>query len=768
MSAIDSAASLPQLDGELRLPGLHGSVTLRRDAFGIGHVDAQNEHDAWFGQGVVAAQDRLWQMEFDRLRGQGRWAEAAGPYAVPADTLARRMQLSRAAKEDVSAMCAGTLAMFTAFAEGVNAYINSGQPLPIEYILTGIKPDRWEAWHSVLAFKVRHVHMGAWQGKINNAKLLVMAGAEALAKLPPGGTPPDSSLILPPGAKYQAMLQQASLDLAELSKHLDFLGDGEGGSNSWAVHGSRTTTGMPVLCNDSHRALDVPNAYWQVHVSCPEFNVTGATFPSMPGFPHFGHNGSVAWSITHTQSDYQDLYIEQFDPAVPGRYLTIDGWKQAEMATETIAVRGGEPVTIETYRTGHGPIIFGDPRSGWALSFRYTATDGPTPAFESLRPMLQARTVADLHATQRDWVDPVNNLVSADTQGNIGYLVRGRIPVRTSAAGRRHPVPGWDGACEWTGFVPFEQLPQAINPPEGFIATANQRVIQSDEPYIGTSYASPSRADRIAERIMAKAKHTPSEIMDIQDDTVSIPARTWAGLLRRVGPFQGDAEACRARLAAWDADLLPESPEAAAYAHFRRAISRAMFEPIVGQKAWAWITSDENAALGRVPGAWLASMLARLDSEYRDVAPGGRPWAEILPPALEQAWRMSNGTTQRWDECHGTASKHPLTPLFPEHAALLDQPATPYGGDGDTIKCAAYGWSNPEYVVAGTSVYRQAVDLADIEHASSIIPGGASGRPGSPHYADQVEHWRTATRIPMHWTPQDVEAGAVHTLVIRA
>jgi penicillin amidase len=231
-----------------------------------------------------------------------------------------------------------------------------------------------------------------------------------------------------------------------------------------------------------------------------------------------------------------------------------------------------------------------------------------------------------------------------------------------------------------------------------------------------------------------------------------------------MGPFSGDAEACRQRLAAWDADLLPASTEAAAYAHFRRAIARAMFEPILGAKAWAWATRDENFG---IPVIWMTGLLARLDADYHDNAPGDSPWSKILPPALESAWQATQGMTRRWDSCHGTNAKHPLSSLFPALAAALDQPRTPLGGDGDTIKSAAYGWSKAEFDVLLTSVYRQAVDLADITHTTSIIPGGASGLPGTPHYADQVECWRVAERIPMPYTVEDVAASAAHTLVLR-
>ena len=336
---IDLASARSQLDGELTVPGLRDTVSIVRDSFGVAHIRAANDHDAWFGQGFASAQDRLWQMEYDRRRATGRWAEAAGPVAVAGDRLSRRLQLARSARADVAVMSPETRAMFESYAAGVNAFLRSGQPLPVEYSLAGIAPESWEPWHSVAAFKIRHVLMGVWQRKLAQARLLALIGPASYARLdarPPLG----SAVILPPGGTVTELYQQAADELAAAAEQLGFLSEAEAGSNSWAVHGSRTTTGMPVLCNDSHRALDVPNVYWQVHVACPSFDVIGATFPGLPAFPHFGHNGRVAWNITHTQADYQDLYIEQFDPDRPERYRVPGGWAIAEREEQTIAVRG--------------------------------------------------------------------------------------------------------------------------------------------------------------------------------------------------------------------------------------------------------------------------------------------------------------------------------------------------------------------------------------------------------------------------------------------
>lgn len=779
-------------DERLSVPDLHAPVTVHRDHFGVAHVSAMDEHDAWFGQGFVSAQDRLWQMEYDRRRAAGRWAEMAGRGAVEGDALARRLQLRAAAQADVAAMPPQTCAVFEAYAAGVNAYLAAGLPLALEHSLTGTRPEPWEPWHSVATFKIRHVLMGTWGEKLARAQLLAKIGAEAYATLH-GRPPAGSAVILPPGGAVGHLLETSLDDLRRSAASLGFLAESEGGSNSWAVAGSRTTTGHPVLCNDSHRFLDVPSVYWQVHVTCPSFSVIGATFPGLPGFPHFGHNGHVAWSITHTNGDYQDLYVESFraaDATDATEYRTPEGWAPAERRVERIDVAGGAAVEIETWRTRHGPVVHGDPRSGWALALRYTAIDEPCRAFQVLRPMLLATTVVELHETQRLWVDPVNNLVSADTAGNIGYLTRGYLPLRSSEAHRQFPSPGWTGEHEWTGRVPFEALPQAINPPEGFIATANQAVIEGVEPYIGHEFSPPFRAERIVEVLTAGQsvpsrphpsglapgkpapgeRLTPEAVAALQGDTTSRAAQAWVRRLARSGPFESDAERARVMLAAWDGNLLPQSSAALLYGYFRRAVADALFAPLIGASAWRWLTETEVTTTHGMISRWIANIVYALDGP---TTPDGRPWEDVLRPALTGAWRKAiaqdgqDPAQWRWEARHATAARHPLAGRYPEHAGRLNPPRAAVGGDGDTIQAASYLWGErPDFPIVGLSVYRQVVDLGDIAHASYVIPGGVSGEPGSAHFADQLEHWRTHRRIPMHYAPQDVRTAAVRSLTL--
>jgi len=779
---------------ELRLAGLHASLTIHRDSFGVAHVRAENEHDAWFGQAFVAALDRLWQLEYDRRRATGRWSEVVGRAALAGDTLARRMQLGRSAQADVAAMSAPTRAMFEAYAAGVNAYLQSGLPLPPEYAAAGITPEPWEPWHSCALFKIRHVLMGVWPQKLAQAQLLARIGPDAYARL--DGRPPiGSAVILPPDGAVKRTFEAGAEELREAARQLGFLDSLEGGSNSWAVHGGRTTTGKPVLCNDSHRALDVPSVYWQVHITCPDFDAIGATFPGMPGFPHFGHNGHVAWNITHACGDYQDLYIEQFDRERPGHYQTPAGWAEAQLWTERIMVapdktpdqpngeRRHEEVPVELWRTRHGPIVHGDPRDGLALALRYTATEEPNRAWECLRPMLGVRTVAELHETQREWVDPANNLVSADIEGNIGYLTRGYLPIRSSEAHRQFPAPGWTGENEWVGRVAFERLPQEINPAAGYIVTANQQIIPGDDPYIAHDFSSPARAERIyelargADRDVNTDPFTPQEIASWQADVTSRPARAWVSLLQRVGPYTGEAERARAMLVTFDGALLAESAAALLYSFFRREIARGIFEPVMGAAAWIWLTGSDDTTLHAIITRCMANVVDTLDKANGATdSQNGQSWNALLPVALAAAWRRTmqaagpDPTLWSWSDHHQTNAKHPMALCFPQHAQAegWTPPRVPVGGDGDTVQVGSYLWRDtPDFPLVSLSVYRQVVDLSRIEHASFVIPGGVSGVPSSPHYQDQLEAWRTRTRIPMHYAPEAVNDAAVETVTLR-
>ena len=722
---------------------------ITRDGHGVPQVRAETAADAWAGMGYACAQDRLFQMDYDRRRACGRWAEIAGSPALGADVLARRLGLTAAAQLDVAVMSPQVRAAFEAYAGGVNQAIADGAlPLPARYPV-----EPWLAWHSVAAFLVRHVLMGQWQHKLANAVLLARAGADAFERLetrPVVGSPvtvPSGGLLTHPVA---SLLDEA---VGDIEGHLGFLAEVEPGSNAWAVSGRRTAHGGAVICNDSHRALDTPNVYWQCRVTCPDFDVTGATFPGLPGFPHFGFNGSVAWAITHGDADTQDLYLERFSGT---RYLTPDGWAEADVRHERIEVHGGSPVTVPAWSTRHGPVVHGNPDAGLALVLKWTGTHRPNRGFECLLPMLTARTAADLAGAQDSWVDPVNNLVCADTHGQIAYQCRGELPVRSSDAGRRLPIPGWDDTCEWTGTVPFTALPAVVDPEAGFVMTANNTITDASEPYISYTFSQPWRAERLRSLLADSGTLSADELAGMQADTVSLQARGWGRLLTGLGPFEDeDAEAARALLAGFDGDLALGSAAALLYACFLRALAEALYRPALGAQTWAWVASGVLAPTLTMMRRWLANdtwellggPLPPAAAQQADHRERRERVLAAVPGALAGAWAaaVKAGGPQprrwRWGDVHRAERVHPLAGPFPGAAM---------GGDADTIAAAGYGWrQGSPFTVATLSVYRQVVDLADPASASFVIPGGASGDPASPHFADQLALWAGHQRIGM-------------------
>jgi penicillin amidase len=744
------------------VPGLRDELLIIRDGYGIPHIRAGSAADAWFGMGYACAQDRLFQMEYDRRRAAGRWAEIAGPAAVPADVLARRMNIAEAARADIVLMSVAVSAMFDAYADGVNAAIaRIGAPAE----LAGAVIEPWEPWHSIAAYKVRHILMGHWQHKLAEAMVLARAGAEAFARLDLR-TPAGATLTVPPGGRLAKVIADAADEVTAAAPHLGFLAEAEPGSNAWAVSGRRTAHGGAVLCNDSHRALDAPNAYWQCHLTCPEFSVIGATFPGLPGFPHFGHNGQVAWAITHASADTQDLYLEQFDEERPGWYRTEFGWQQASHRAETITVRGAEPVGIDVWRTRHGQVVHGDPLAGLAIALRYTATSWPGRGFEPLLPMLTAGDVGELIDAQRLWVDPVNNLVAADTGGHIAYQARGELPVRSSPGHRRLPVPGWTGAAEWTGTVPFEQMPRLLDPEAGFVMTANNAITDGDEPYISYTFSHPFRAERLRQCLAGAERPTTAELAALQADVTSWAAQAWSRVLGALGPLPDDsAERARLLLAGWDGELRGESGQALLYGCFVRALAGELYRPLLGEATWQWLISGDVPTADVLVRRWLANETWHLLGGPGGDAARDREVRAALPAALAAAWRRASeaGPPERWrwEDHHQARAAHPL-PGQPV------PPAVGMGGDGDTIQAATYGWrEGTPFDVTYLSVYRQVLDMAAPGAGGFVIPGGASGDPQDPHFADQLAQWAAHRRVPMLWDWADVEAAAGSALTLR-
>jgi penicillin amidase len=767
----------PADDVPIHVAGVCNPVEIVRDPQGIPHVRAASAADAFFGQGWVHAQDRLFQMEHDRRRAYGRWAEWAGPPAVEADRLLRRFRLEDSARLDWERLSAEARAMLEAFAAGVTAFVRGTTAWGIEFEAVGASPEPWRPWDSLAVFKVRHLDMGPGKAKLWRAQLLRHLGPERAAALTRQAQP-HPLLIVPPAAEYRG----ARLDgLEEMERHAStmvLVPSAAQGSNSWALGGGRTASGKPLVAGDPHRALDVPSVYYQNHLACPEWDAIGLSFPGVPGLPHFGHNAAVAWCVTHGMADYQDLFIERFAGGDPGRYEFRGEWRTADVRRETVHVRGAGPVEIETVATHHGPVVIGEPRHGHAIACAYTAISGPNSTFDAFVPMLRARNADDLEEAMRPWVEPVNNFVFADVDGRIGYRARGRVPVR-SMANAWVPVPGWSGEHEWRGAIPFEEMPAVRDPETGFIATANGPIAGADYPrYIGLDHAPDFRMRRLVARLDPLDKARVEDMAAIHADRVSLPGRELRDLLARLplaevpGPHRDDVRwhAALACLLDWDGVMDRDAVAPTIYAALRERLIRDLMTPILGPlaaQAFATVRGGGVAHMARLK-AQLAEMIR---SDDRSLLPPGGEWPAMLARSLAAALadlRAALGDDMgawRWGRVHVTRPVHPLAGTFPHLADTLNPPSASVGGDGETVNAGSFVPA-AGYHVDLTSVARYVFDLADWEASAWVVPHGASGRPGSPHRADQLSAWTECRLLPMRfgWDRIRAEAESSQTL----
>ena len=782
------ASALPEIEATIRLKELTAPVEIFRDAEGTAHVLAENEHDAFFGQGYVQAQDRLWQMECDRRLAAGRWAELVGSAGLPQDRQMRRFQITSGLEKDFKALAPDTQAMLEAFTQGVNGFIQSTQTWPIEFSLLKHRPEPWHPYDSIAVYKVRHIMMGVWESKLWRARLMAACGPETVARLHPG-YPVGQLISSPPGDRFQGPALDGLLALEASLQHVTDLREVvDGGSNNWVVGGDRTASGKPLMAGDSHRAVEMPNVYYPNHLACTAFDVIGFSFPGVPGFPHFGHNAQVAWSITHGHADAQDLLMERFDSRrsdvdLPDHYQTAKGWQPVDHRRDTIQVKDGADEAIDLFRTHHGPIIGGDPSQGHGVAFCWSAQAWPDTTLDAVRLEMLAQNADALEAAQQGWVDPVQNLLYCDVEGAFGYRMRGVLPDREQANGWL-PVPGWDGNHDWQGRVPFAASPISRNPAIGFAYSANNRIAGSEFPYyIALDFTPGFRAERIHTTLQGGHGMTGEDMMALHRDVVSLPAVAFRDLYSQISILEktgmGEAAEALALLSAWDGSAEAEGPEPALFALFRHHLLRRVVVPMLGPSAetmiqaggrgaaqhlsrlrarlHAWVAEDDQSWLpdgvtwSMAMGGALADAVAALNIQMaRDLEGGDRGDGDSSPGD----WRRI-----RWASFHRLYPRHNLSGLFPNLSRVLDAPSLPMIGDTDTVQAAGF---NPAegFAVDLASVNRFVMDAGDWERSGWVIPGGVSGHPGSPHYMDQLPVYGEHRLCPMRFGWERVKKDA--------
>lgn len=737
-----------------RIAGLRGEATLTRDAWGIPHIHAADVEDAFLLNGWVHAEDRMWQMEAALRRAIGRFAEWGGPAAAAADRLARQLGVEAASRRDYEALNAETKMMAGRYAEGVNAWIDAGGTAP-EYDLLGEKPMRWEPWFCVAVMRQRGILMGSIWFKLWRAAALDVVGPEAVGLLRYDDNGPER-FIMPQGESGSRL----AADLAALRPAVEALSDfapSDGtvaGSNNWAVSGSRTLSGKPLVAGDPHRAYEIPGMYTQLHLACPDFDAIGFAVPGVPAFPHFCHTDNVAWCVTHAFADIHDLYVETFTDG-GARYATEDGEAEATLRQETIAVRGAPDETITVTETRHGPVIAGDPRTGKALALKSVQLFDTDHAIDCLLPMLKAATLDDFYDRCEGWGVIDHNLVGADREGHVGVLVRAVVPERDRANGWL-PMPGWTGEHEWRGMIPFERMPRELDPEDGHVVTANNRLVPEDHPdYLLTDCHPSTRADRVTERLENLRQARVGDMIDILRDTDSAPARAITARIL-AAPVDGAAAGLAKMLAGWDGRMDMGLSAPTAYILIRQEMTRILLRRS-GLEATVKHPATQPAP-GVPPLVQLWWTLPTLLRDGNETLLDGATWDEVMAEALETV--AAGPAPGPWGEAHLPLFVHPLAHLFPDDPRAAAPETNPIGGDGDCV-CATgcFAMTGPRSFTG--SVARYVFDLGDWDNSRWVVFHGTSGHPGDPHYSDQNPLWARGDMVPMPFSRDAVAAHAV-------
>jgi penicillin amidase len=762
--------SVPPRRGTLRLNGLNATVEVIRDRWGVPHVFAQDVRDALFAQGYVHAQDRLWHMELARRLASGRLAEIFGPETVEADRLLRRVGLHRAAQAEVSRVSPEGLSYGEAYAAGVNAFLQTvGRRLPPEFLILRFRPEPWTAADSLAIGKyVAWMLSGNWDTEIVRSWVVERLGPEVAAQMEPL-YPAGLPVILPPGTESRG-LGLSVLD--ELRKVEELAGARGGGSNNWVVDGSRSTTGKPLLANDPHMPLQMPSIWYEVHLKGGDLNVAGASLPGVPGVV-IGHNARIAWGITATMTDGDDLFLERINPDNPRQYEYKGIWVDGDLLREEIEVRGqAQAVVEEVLVTRHGPVIGpAVPGENRVLALRTTASE-PSQQARAISALNLAGNWQEFREALRLWPAPPQNFVYADVEGNIGYQMAGLVPRRAKGYGLV-PSPGWTGEYDWTGFIPFEELPFVVNPGSHYVVTANNQIVDDDYPYfLSAEYIDGYRAQRIVQLLEAKAKHSTDDFRAIQTDVYSIPGRELAEHMLALQPANEDAQRALNFLRVWDGRVAADSVAATIVEAFYLNLLRRTLGEKLGPLTDYFLGKEVHPA---IPDAsyfvrctsWLLRLVREQPADWFP----GRTWGEVMEQSLAdtvaELRRQLGDDMSRWTwgRIHYAPFEHVLGRVRALRPVFNRGPV-PVGGDMTTVAAACYLGNRPFGVHSYAASYRQIIDLNDFNRSLAILPGGQSGHPASRHYADMIGAWARGDYHPMPFDRTEVERHAEGRLTL--
>lgn len=723
--------SHPVIEGEVKLPGLQDSVEVVRDADGIPHIRARHEEDLYIAQGYVQAQDRLFQMDLSRRQASGRLSEVVGGAALENDKYFLTLGLRRAAEASYEEYSDKAKNVLHKFAEGVNLYIKELKETgkwPIEFTLLGYEPELWTAVDSLTIGKYMAFDLGGhWENQAFRYYLLQNFPEEKAYDLFPS-YPKDAPYII----RKEELNIEKSFASAIIPHEFN-------GSNNWVVSGEKTASGYPILADDPHLSLATPSIWYQMHLEAPDLNVSGVIFAGIPGII-LGHNDQIAWGVTNTGPDVQDLYIEKRNSENKYEFLYNDKWEEATVIKELIKVKDEEPEDYEVVITRHGPIVSefaADSGQDAVLSLQWTALQ-PSSELEAVLNMNKAQNWDEFEQALEGFHTPAQNFVFASQDGTIAYKANGKIPIRKKGDGLL-PVPGWTDEYGWEDYIPFDELPKVVNPKDGFISTANNKVISDDYPYhISHDWAQPFRQMRIQEVLSSKENMTVEDMQALQMDKKNLQAEEFVSLfIEQMQNVKDERiKEALAILEKWD---YVDEAEAAAPLIFNlwtREIQDVLFEEEISKEALDLFGGRRQAidelirrAMEGRPGPWIEE-----NGGLQQVL------EESLTRVLDELDNSYGSNMEKWEwgDYHQVYFPHPLSSVSPLNLLFNFDGRKAVGGSTVTVQAAAF---KEDGTVNHGGSWRFVIDTSDMNTGHHLVGPGQSGHVLNKWFHNQMESW---------------------------
>lgn len=730
--------SVPKIKGKVLLKGLTAEVKIIKDNWGIPHIFAQNEKDLFFACGYVHAQERMWQMELLRRTGFGRLSEIFGKNTLENDKLMRNLGLREAAFRDYEKLSSRMKELLLSYGDGINSWIDSRRfNWPPEFLLLRYRPQPWRPVDSIIIKGVMaYLLCTDYQSEVMRSKLVKHLGArEASEILEEGIEIPSSGFN---DVSFSDWLSSPPVQ----------------GSNNWVLSGNRTESGKPLLANDPHLEITLPPIWYEIHLNCPTINIVGVSIPGIPSVI-IGHNESISWGMTNSTADVQDLYIEKMNSS-QDMYLDKDGWKPLMKKEEIIRIKGEkEPERMEIHWTARGPII--SPfiiESQVPVSLGWTIYEGGQ-TFEFLYLLNKAQNWDEFVDAVKLFDTPSQSFVYADRYGNIGYYLSGKIPLRKEEAAL-FPLPGWEEKGHWQGFVDEAEKPYLYNPDEGFIVTANNKIIPDDFPYyISFDWDAPFRAERIKELLKQREKHSVESLKTIQNDVFSKKSELILPFLEEMDDGEGDLREVLNTFKHWNLEM-KSGKEPALYKIFMNIFHEEVFKDELGEnfKEFDSLFRRKKAGLLRILDDPFSSWFDKKGTSIVETR------EDIIKISLEKAYKWLEekyGVPESWDwmKIHSIHFKHPLgeVPVF----RFFNRGSYPVDGDSFTVRSS---FSLKGYKVTHGASYRQIIDLSDFKNSICVLTSGQSGHFLTRFYDDQIPLWLEGRYHPMLFYLEDIEAKA--------